>query len=494
MADRAGIQATCDCDRIALGCQPKEALVMSADGVTGSRVLWAMNLGKRYALPTRPGLRLRQSLVGKPQADNTYWALRGVSLSVRAGSILGVIGRNGSGKSTLLSILAGVVAPTTGFARASGRVAAILDLGSGFHPELTGRENVLYAASLFGMSSGEISLNVPQIERFAEIGEFFDKPLRIYSAGMICRLAFALCAHLPADVLLLDEVLGVGDAAFQRKCFRWLSEARARGVGIVIATHDTNLVRVLCDEAILLEGGKLHAAGAPAGVVDAYQQLLLGCSPCSGADWESPASVADSGGKAAATRLGCDTTAGFVPGSAHEQLACGNIPKAAIVECLLLGSGGKPATTMRVGDLCTVEALVRVGEAIDDFAFGVLVRDRMGQAVFGESACVGALGLRGPLLAGTEIRLSCRFYAHLRQDTYFVSLGLGDPLSGTRFCYLADVLKFTLEPAGRLIYGLVDLPFAFSAERIESAISFSPPKAGDDCGGRSLGQACPFLP
>jgi ABC-type polysaccharide/polyol phosphate transport system ATPase subunit len=202
------------------------------------------------------------------------WALCNVTLAVEAGQTLGVIGPNGSGKSTLLRVMAGIFPPTRGALRVSGSVAPMIELGAGFEPELTGRENVYLHTSLFGLGRRETDALYDPVVAFAELDEFMDVPVKNYSTGMSMRLAFALAAHLSADVLLVDEVLAVGDQAFQQKCLARMAEVRARGCAIVLVSHDAGLVQRTCDRACLLVRGAVFAEGEPGPVLARYGELM----------------------------------------------------------------------------------------------------------------------------------------------------------------------------------------------------------------------------
>ena len=205
-----------------------------------------------------------------------FWALQGITLDVPRGSATGVIGRNGAGKSTLLKLLAGITAPTRGRIVLQGRLAALIEVGSGFHPELTGRENVFLSGAILGMPRRDLVAKLPSIVDFAGVDTFIDTPVKWYSSGMYVRLGFAIAAHLDPDILLVDEVLAVGDADFQAKCLRRVRELKARGVTIVFISHDLTAVEQLCDRAVLLEKGGIAAIGDPAAVVAAYHQQLTG--------------------------------------------------------------------------------------------------------------------------------------------------------------------------------------------------------------------------
>jgi ABC-type polysaccharide/polyol phosphate transport system ATPase subunit len=235
-------------------------------------------VGKRYRLGERVRyLTIRESLASafrgkraRGDRPNDHWALKDVSLTVREGEVVGVVGRNGAGKTTLLRILARITEPTTGVARTRGRVGSLLEVGTGFHPELTGRENVYLNGAILGMTRGDIRRRFEEIVEFAGVAEFLDTPLKRYSSGMYLRLAFAVAAHVEPDIIVVDEVLAVGDADFQNKCLGKMSEFGREGRTVVFVSHDLGAVGRLCRRAYWLEGGALRAEGPSEEIIEQY--------------------------------------------------------------------------------------------------------------------------------------------------------------------------------------------------------------------------------
>jgi lipopolysaccharide transport system ATP-binding protein len=227
------------------------------------------------AAPARWARRRRPSAGGPPAEDpsTTLWALRDVSFDVRPGEVVGVIGRNGAGKSTLLKILSRITAPTRGTIDLVGRVGSLLEVGTGFHPELTGRENIFLNAAILGMSRAEVARKFDEIVAFSEVERFLDTPVKRYSSGMYVRLAFAVAAHLEPEILIVDEVLAVGDAAFQKKCLGKIGEVAGHGRTVLFVSHNMGAVANLCTRAILLDGGRVAADGPAASVVGRYIEL-----------------------------------------------------------------------------------------------------------------------------------------------------------------------------------------------------------------------------
>ena len=245
--------------------------------MNNDEVLHLENISKRYWLFHRQSERLKQmmlgSITGKEYA-HAFWALKDVSLTVRAGEILGVIGVNGSGKSTLLQIIAGTLTPTTGTIQRQGRLSALLELGAGFHPEFTGRENIFLSGITLGISEEEMQRRFDEIVDFAGIGEFIDQPVKVYSSGMYVRLAFSIATSVDPDILIVDEALAVGDAGFVLKCMNRMRRLHEQGTAIVLVTHDVQTVRSFCDRAMWLSQGEMNMLGTPAEVSSAYVQML----------------------------------------------------------------------------------------------------------------------------------------------------------------------------------------------------------------------------
>lgn len=232
-------------------------------------------ISKKYNIYDRPVDRLKEFVWRNRRCyHREFWALRDLSVRFPAGSTTALIGPNGSGKSTLLQIIAGVLRPTSGSVDASGRITAILELGAGFQPEYTGRENVMLNGLILGLSEVELLAKLDSIAAFAEIGEFFDQPTKTYSSGMVVRLAFSAAVAVDPEILLVDEALAVGDQRFQDKCVAKIQELRNKGTTIIFVSHHMGTVRKYCDHAVLLNGGRIESQGAVEPVVQMYESLM----------------------------------------------------------------------------------------------------------------------------------------------------------------------------------------------------------------------------
>jgi ABC-type polysaccharide/polyol phosphate transport system ATPase subunit len=249
---------------------------------------YAMRLegvSKRYFLNPKKPWRLRdlaarpRTVLSRLRLREPFWALRDVTLSVRRGEILGVIGRNGSGKTTLLRVMVGISPPTTGTVNMHGRYAALLELGSGFHPNATGRENAYLNALFMGLPKAEAREKVPEIIEFSGLDQFADQPMRTYSSGMYVRLGFSVAVHVQPEILLIDEVLAVGDADFQNKCYDHFAKLKEQRTTIVMVTHGVGVLKEFADRVVLLEGGRVVRDGDPEEVVDDYMRSRVQASP-----------------------------------------------------------------------------------------------------------------------------------------------------------------------------------------------------------------------
>lgn len=275
-----------------------------------------------------------------PAAAGALWALQGVDLEVRRGEVLGIVGRNGAGKSTLLQLLCGTLTPTAGEVGVRGRVAALLELGAGFNPEFTGRENAVMNATLLGLSAREVQERLPQMLAFADIGSFVDQPVKTYSSGMFVRLAFAVATSVEPDILIIDEALSVGDGAFARKSFDRIMELRRAGATILFCSHSMYQVEALCQRALWLEAGRVRALGGASEVCGAYQAELnglsgggsrLGGSQAFGGSWDEP--VAQGAGEPAQQGGAAGLVAAAAPGTGRitgVRLRCGEASGAVV--------------------------------------------------------------------------------------------------------------------------------------------------------------------
>lgn len=386
------------------------------------------NVSKVFRLYRRPSDRILELLPMANRAHADFWALKDVSVRVERGEILGIVGPNGSGKSTLLQIVSGILKPTSGRVVTRGRVAALLELGAGFNPEFTGRENVFINGEIMGLSRGEIEEAFPKIAAFADIGEFIERPVKEYSSGMYVRLAFATAIHVDPEVLIVDEALAVGDAMFANRCIQKFEELRERKVTVLFVSHDLGLVKRLAHRAVLMLNGRVEAEGSPRDVVNRYVGLVV--------ERQKRPDEGEGGTKLASS---------FRHGDGTSE----------ILRVELLDAAGQAASTVMTGDSITVRVTARFRHDAADPIVGVLVRNRLGIDVFGTNTRLERKDL-GDFTAGEEIEVDFRMECLLAQQEYTITAAT-QHWDGSSQDWLDDVLSFrVVDPKGAA--GLASLP------------------------------------
>jgi ABC-type polysaccharide/polyol phosphate transport system ATPase subunit len=389
-------------------------------------LLLVENVSKVYRLYQRPVDRLLEALPFARNHAAEFWALRDVNLGVKRGEVFGVVGPNGSGKSTLLQIISGILQPTHGRVTTHGRIAALLELGAGFNPEFTGRENVILNGEILGISRKQMERVFPEIERFAEIGEFIDRPVKEYSSGMFVRLAFATAIHVEPEILVVDEVLAVGDAIFANRCIRKFEELKQRKVTVVFVSHDLGLVKRLADRAALMLDGRVAACGSPSDVVNRYVGLVLERQKRERAEGDSA--------HGASFRHGDGTSR--------------------VVSVELSDEHGMPARSVESGAPITVRVGARAERDLAAPVVGILIRNRLGIDVFGTNTRVEGVEL-GPVAAGEVFEVEFRFHCMLTRQEYTLTAAT-QHWDGFSQDWLDDVLAFSVaEP--RDVAGVVNL-------------------------------------
>ncbi|NGM54436.1 ABC transporter ATP-binding protein [Stenotrophomonas pavanii] len=442
---------------------------MSSEVAVAETVIEVKGVGKSYHMYERPSHRLWQALAGKRKSFyKDFWALRDVSFSIRRGQTVGIVGRNGSGKSTLLQMIAGTLNPTEGNITVKGRVAALLELGSGFNPEFTGRENVYLNATILGLTRAQIDQRLESILAFADIGEFIDQPVRSYSSGMSVRLAFAVIAHVDADILIIDEALAVGDAFFSQKCMRFLREFQKTGT-LLFVSHDAAAVTNLCENAVWLQNGRMRLSGTSQEVVEAYmtEQHVVGRREVGNeevvvtrkAPRRADASAADFRQQALLEEGVRNRIAlfEFDPENVGQEFGAQG---ARIIDVRMLDSDGNPLLMLEGGELVRLQIRVSLEQALDSLIIGFYVKDRLGQRLFGDNsyfACKEAPvgGQPGDVVVGSFLfRMPI-----MPSGSYMVDAAVasGDQHDHTQQHWIHDALEFrAMDETMR--FGLVGLP------------------------------------
>lgn len=359
-------------------------------------VLGVSNLGKSYRQYASEFNRFGRwfNLPVKPTAE--HWVLQNVTFDVRRGESLGIVGKNGAGKSTLLKMITGVLQPTEGSIHVNGKIAAILELGMGFSPDLTARANVLQSLGLMGYGHDEITGILSEIEAFAEIGEYFDEPMRTYSSGMQVRVAFSVATAFRPDILIVDEALSVGDAYFQHKSFDRIREFKNQGTSLLIVSHDAGSIQAICDKVILLQDGGLLMEGAPETVIDYYN-----------------ASLAEHQNQTL-RQIDC--------GEQKVQTISGT-GEATIEKVELLDEDGQLIEIAAVGHKVTLAVHVKTHFDIEKLVLGFSIKNHLGQAIFGTNT-YHTKQIQYDVKSGTELLFNVQFPANFGEGSYSVQLAL----------------------------------------------------------------------
>ncbi|HUF32048.1 MAG TPA: ABC transporter ATP-binding protein [Acidimicrobiales bacterium] len=397
-------------------------------------------VSKRFRLNTERHSSLKERVIniGRRKPAEEFWALRDIEFDVEEGHTVGLLGHNGSGKSTLLKCTGGILQPTTGEIRTRGRLASLLELGAGFHPDLTGRENVYLNASILGMSRRDIDIRFDDIVGFAELEQFIDQQVKHYSSGMYVRLGFAVATNVEPDLLLVDEVLAVGDEAFQRKCLDRIKTFQKQGRTIVFVTHGADLVRQLCDRAVVLDHGRLVIEGTPSEAVRTFRErLLLGATEAA---------------------EGADGAKDDAP--AHDQ-------RVRITEVSIdYPEDGRPY--VRNGEPLTVRVAYEAATAVPDAIFVMSLHGQDGHIVYGNNTW--AEGIRLPPLKGAG-EISFTFVSTpLLEGTYPLTVGVHGLEGGVVFDWReqqhhVDVINVE----GKHTWGVVDVPFRVGLDKMALA-------------------------
>jgi len=390
-------------------------------------LLLVQNVSKLYRLYKAPFDRIRElNPLRKTPLHTDFWALRDISFSVDKGEIVSLVGPNGCGKSTLLQVISGILQPTTGRVVARGRIAALLELGAGFNPEFTGRENVFINGEIMGIGRAEMARNLSLIEAFAEIGEFIDRPVKEYSSGMYVRLAFSTAIHVNPDILIVDEALAVGDAVFANRCIRKFEELREKNTTVLFVSHDLGLVKQLSHRAIFLLNGRIEAEGEPKHVIDKYIGLVL--------ERQKAFDRAKDSKLIATNRHGDGTSE--------------------IRDVSLLDENGRPCGAFSSGERMTIRIRAAFNQARAEPMVGILIRNRIGMEIYGTNTKIEQIEL-GRFDPGEELEIDFSFDCWLTPHQYTVTVAT-QYLDGSSHDWLDDVITFDVF-SRRQAAGVTDL-------------------------------------
>ena len=424
-------------------------------------VIRVTDISKSFRLYDRPEDRLLQMLsFGRRRRYREYPALCEVSFDIKRGESVAIIGPNGAGKTTLLSVIAGITEPNSGQVEVQGRMAVMLALGSAFNPEFTGRENVRLSCAIMGLSEADIAAREPMIEHFAGIGEFIDQPVRVYSSGMQARLAFAVAAHVDADILVVDEILSVGDAIFAQRCARFIRAFRKRGT-LLFVSHDLQSALSLCDRAIWMDHGRIQQIGPTRDVVYAYSAWSMKSSAAEPDDYVINQGAmlqsdirAESHPDQIVTDIDLDPFSGGTSGHGEGG--------AKIIDVSFFDPGsGRKLDGVRGGSHVELHVEVEVSHPISAPIMGFIIKDRLGQILFGDNTFVAMGDKIRDIQPGTILRARFQFQMpYLPTGDYAVTTAITDdpiPMGGRMIYWMEDALMFKVVNT-HVTYGLVAIP------------------------------------
>ncbi|KJS15156.1 MAG: ABC transporter ATP-binding protein [Peptococcaceae bacterium BRH_c4b] len=436
-------------------------------------------INKCYFIYDRPQDRLKQGFFRNRKYYREFWALKDVSFQVSKGETVGIIGRNGSGKSTLLQIIAGTLTPTFGEVKVSGRVAALLELGSGFNPDFTGRENVFMNGAILGIKKDEMEKRFEDIVDFADIGDFIDQPVKVYSSGMVLRLAFAVQAMVPKEILIVDEALAVGDELFQRKCFAKIEDFKKHGGTILFVSHDGSAVTQLCDRSLLLDGGEELIFGQSKQVLNLYQKLMYAPPDKAQQVRNEISNIALNTNTEqqlkASRRVHTDkstdvtlengectpdvvTEPAYSPGLVSDSVVNYESQGADVSNVEILTLQGKKVNILVPNRQYVYKYEVYFDKDCHNVRFGMLIKTLNGQELGGAVTAMSGKGI--PYIqAGSIIRVEFQFKAMLTPGTYFLNAGVLELTSNEEIylCRALDVSVFKVAVAdNQLMTGTID--------------------------------------
>jgi len=446
----------------------------------GEIVISLKNVSKCFKRYARPVERLKEILLpGKSRADE-FWALRDVNLEIPEGQTLGIVGRNGSGKSTLLQIIAGTLTPTTGEVRVNGRISALLELGSGFNPEFTGRQNVFFNGRLLGLSQKEIEDRFDEIAGFADIGDFIDQPVKTYSSGMFVRLAFAVAVNVAPEILIVDEALAVGDVVFQHRCMRRMRNLMDSGVTTLFVSHDSGAVKTLCNWAVMIHEGKIYTSGLPNSVIIDYMKLVteeeLGLVQVEAEQFPTKATY-DIKEQDSSLEVTCNIEEQDKSSVLDQNDVLSNQQsqnqvtpprrgnrKAIIEEIKLLNQFGQYTNNGGIigfNEEVTLIVDLNVYEPLQDCIVGFYVCDKNGNEIIGSNTFEENCSI-GSLAPGDRLNIYFKFNLPLRNGSYSLTVAGAENYTAVTFDWIDNVFVFQVLPpdTGKHIHALVDQPMS----------------------------------
>lgn len=417
------------------------------------KVISIENVTKTYQLYESHADRVKEAFHPlRKKFHRPFHALKNISLDIYQGEFVGIIGRNGSGKSTLLQLITGILQPTAGTISVQGQISALLELGAGFNPEFTGRENVYLNGSILGISRAEIDKNFGQIENFADIGDFIDQPVKTYSSGMFVRLAFAIAINVKPDIFIVDEALAVGDMFFQQKCIRHMEE-KMKACTKVLVTHDMHAVTNLCRRVLVLDRGELIFSGSPLEGVEYYTKAVHNELFRK----NDQSAVVLAGGEASSPSAGTAKDPAWVEVRSESIAGASEV----VIRQINLRSAAKECvTTVVAGDRLEIRMIVEAFTPLDRVIFGYSIKDRVGNGIAGDNS-LSLDGRSYSLAAGRQLVSLQLAWPDIAPDEYLITLGIGQgdhPLHHVIQCWAHNVLLVKALSNGKVVHGIFTNP------------------------------------
>jgi lipopolysaccharide transport system ATP-binding protein len=408
-------------------------------------VISVQNVSKVYHLYHHPFERVLGALALSRRKKAEFWALRDINLRIEKGEVFALLGPNGSGKSTLLQVISGILQPTTGRVLSTGRVAALLELGAGFNPEFSGRENVYLNGEILGLSRQELDDVFPRIEAFAEIGQFIDRPVKEYSSGMYVRLAFSTAIHVDPEVLIVDEALAVGDAIFASRCVQKFEELRRKNVTVLLVSHDLGLIKRLADRAAFMLDGRIVMQGAPKDAVNRYVGFVL--------DRERASKERSAG----LLEESIATKSSFRHGDGASR----------VMDVRVLNSTGETCHVFRPGESILLRIRAAFQKPVSNPVVGILIRNRIGMDIFGTNTRLESADL-GNFESGEEIEVEFELDCLLSRQEYTVTVAV-QYWNGLSQDWLDDVIDFRVEDT-KDVAGVLNLNTRVRHQKVVAAL------------------------